>query len=238
MLTCLIIEDDFPAQRLLKRYVAQAPRLRLLGTYETAHSACEAILTLRPDLLLLDLALPGASGFDLLRQLPEAYRPKVIFTTAQDPLAQQVFDFNVVDFLKKPFSKDRFLQAIAKIPYVYQPLDSFFVKDSHQQRRVVPENILYIEGFDSYVKIHLQQGHFFTLFKRLKSFEKQFPDTHFLRVHRSYIVNLSAVDSVNKKEILLRSQLGDIFPIPIGENYQQVIQGWIRSYNRQVDPNR
>lgn len=230
MLTCLIIEDDFPAQRLLKRYVSDSHRLRLLGTYETAHSACEATLSLRPALLLLDIALPGASGFDLLRQLPESYRPKVIFTTDQDPLAQQVFDYNVVDFLKKPFSKERFLQAVAKIPFLNQPLDPFFIKDGHHQHRIIPEDILYIEGFDIYVKIHLHQGYYITVFRTLKSFETQFPVTHFLRVHRSHIINLSAIHTLTKKEVSLVSKSGILIKIPIGDTYQTVLQGWVKAH--------
>lgn len=235
MTTCLIIEDDFPAQRLLERYISQTPRLRLLGSYENAFSAQAAILESRPRLLFLDLALPGSSGFELLDELPAAFRPKVIFTTAQEPSAQQVFAYEVIDFLKKPFSYERFLKAVQKIPPAETELEPFLIRDvltreGHAYAKVIPQEILFIESLDKYVKIHLQQGSFLMAHRPLKSFEDQFPPTHFLRVHRSFIVNVSAIDKIHKKEIYLKDAQGQLTSIPIGESYQKAFESWLGLY--------
>ncbi|MGD8426323.1 MAG: LytTR family DNA-binding domain-containing protein [Balneolaceae bacterium] len=223
-LKCLVIEDELPAQRVLKKYIADVPYLDLVGTFKSPVEAMETLQSTPIDVLLLDINLPKISGLNFLRSLQNP--PRVIITTAYPNYAHEGFELNVVDYLLKPFSFDRFLKALSKIqttqangPDQKQKIENggrfVFVKVDKVLHKVSFDEILYIESDKDYVNIVKADGSLMLL-QTLKYWEDLLPDEHFSRVHKSFIVNISKIDKIAGNQI----QIGDRY-IPIGRSFKQ-----------------
>lgn len=225
-LKCLIIEDELPAQRVLKKYIEDVPYLELCGTFKSAMDALETIQSQDIDLLFLDINLPKISGLNFLRSLKQP--PKVIITTAYPDYAHEGFELDVVDYLLKPFSFERFIQSLSKLKSDVgkRASDSDDGKQSYEHRyafvkvdkvlhRVDFKDIKYIESDKDYVKI-VRSGENLMLLQTLKHWENMLPDREFARVHKSYIVNISRIDKIVGNQIKV-----DDATIPIGRHYKQ-----------------
>jgi len=225
-LKCLIIEDELPAQRVLKNYIADVPYLELCGTFKSAMDALESIQSQDIDLLFLDINLPKISGLNFLRSLKNP--PKVIITTAYPDYAHEGFELDVVDYLLKPFSFERFIQSLSKLKtetgiQASGTTDSkreyehryAFVKVDKTLHRVDFDDIKYIESDKDYVKIK-RDGENLMLLQTLKHWQNMLPDKNFARVHKSYIVNIARIDKIIGNQI----KIGDSV-IPIGRYYKQ-----------------
>ena len=225
-LKCLIIEDELPAQRVLKNYIADVPYLELCGTYTSAMEALESIQSQDIDLLFLDINLPKISGLNFLRSLNNP--PKVIITTAYTDYAHEGFELDVVDYLLKPFSFERFIQSLSKLKTETKkttPNEAgsgreyehryAFVKVDKTLHRVDFDDIMYIESDKDYVKI-VRDGENLILLQTLKHWQNMLPDKNFSRVHKSYIVNIARIDKIVGNQI----KIGDAV-IPIGRYYKQ-----------------
>jgi DNA-binding LytR/AlgR family response regulator len=242
MLRCLLVDDEPLALRLLTSYVERVPFLELVGT---CRSALEAITVLQQesvDVLFLDIQMPDLTGVEFVRTLrPEAL---VIFTTAYEAYALEGFNLNAVDYLVKPFAFDRFVQAAQKAQDRLQarrPVDAaptpappaapasaddfIFVKADYHTQRINLRDIRYLEGLKDYIKIYTGGKPVLTL-NSLKAFEDRLPSQDFVRVHRSYIVALSWIDSIRKNRIYL----GDAI-IPIGDSYADAFHKLIEERN-------
>lgn len=225
-LKCLIIEDELPAQRVLKNYIGDVPYLELAGTFKSAVDALETIQKGDIDLLFLDINLPKISGLNFLRSLKNP--PRVIVTTAYPDYAHEGFELDVVDYLLKPFSFERFIQALSKLKserkeeaqsqgparHNYQHQYAF-VKVDKTLHRVDFDDILYIESDKDYVKI-IRTGENLMLLQTLKFWLEMLPDENFIQVHKSFIVNISKIDKITGNQI----KIGDK-TIPIGRHYKQ-----------------
>lgn len=221
-LKCLIIEDELPAQRVLKNYISDVPSLELIGTYTSAVEALEKIRENDIDLLFLDINLPKLSGLNFLRSLSNP--PQVIITTAYPDYAPEGFELSVVDYLLKPFSFERFLQAVSKVESS-DPSESEVNKDRSQTftfikvdktlQKVDFEDILFIESDRDYVKIVMKNNSFMHL-QTLKHWEELLPDDTFVRVHKSFIINIQKAEKIVGNRI----EVGDEI-IPIGRHYKQ-----------------
>ncbi len=216
-MTILIIDDEPLARDLVKGYLAGEPGITLLGECENGFEALKMIQDLRPDLIFLDIQMPKINGFELLEVLDN--RPQVIFTTAFDEYAIRAFEMNAVDYLLKPFSKERLQQALARVrsnKTSSQGTESLDQLRSHLDREkgpvgrvvtrlgskitVIPvEKIWYIESADDYVMITSELGRHLKE-KTMKYFEENLPENDFIRIHRSYIINLSQIASVELYE--------------------------------------
>jgi DNA-binding LytR/AlgR family response regulator len=225
-LKCLIIEDELPAQRVLKKYIEDVPYLELCGTYKSAMDALETIQSQDIDLLFLDINLPKISGLNFLRSLKQP--PKVIITTAYPDYAHEGFELDVVDYLLKPFSFERFIQSLSKLKsdvgkrasYTAADKQNYehryaFVKVDKVLHRVDFKDIKYIESDKDYIKI-VRSGKNLMLLQTLKHWENMLPDREFARVHKSYIVNISRIDKIVGNQIKI-----DDATIPIGRHYKQ-----------------
>lgn len=225
-LKCLIIEDELPAQRVLKNYIADVPYLELGGTFKSAVDALETIQSGDIDLLFLDINLPKISGLNFLRSLKNP--PKVIVTTAYPDYAHEGFELDVVDYLLKPFSFERFIQALSKLKAEQPHQEAFteapskdyqheyaFVKVDKTLHRVDFADIRYIESDKDYVKIY-REGENLMLLQTLKHWLKMLPDRYFVQVHKSYIVNISKIDKIAGNQIKI-----DGATVPIGRHYKQ-----------------
>jgi two-component system LytT family response regulator len=215
-LKVLIIEDEELARNLLKSYLKNHPDIDVIGECENGFEGVQKINELKPGLVFLDIQMPKITGFEMLELLE--YKPEIIFTTAYDQYALKAFDFNAVDYLLKPFSKDRLLAAVAKVVErignnesntekfdrlgelaVEGYLDRIVVKDRHKINIIPCETIRYIESLDDYVMIYTKEGRHMKQ-KTMKYFETNMDPKNFIRIHRSYIVHVEFIAEIQQYE--------------------------------------
>lgn len=214
---CLIIEDEPLAAELLAGYISQIDLLELKGIYYKATDALRMLKAEEIDLIFLDLHLPGIKGFDFLSTL--IYSPKVIVTTAYPQYALQGYEFNVLDYLVKPISFSRLLKAINKIEIKEVSIQEvpLFLKEKRQKVQVVPKDIYYVESQRDYIKVHLQDR-VITTKMTLSSFEQMVSKAHFIRIHKSFMVNSTKILTFDHQHITLK-----MATLPIGRNYKVAV---------------
>lgn len=212
MIPVLIVDDEMHGRDILVEYLSGHPQLRIAGVCADGFEAMKAIRDLQPELLFLDVQMPRINGFELLELLESP--PAVIFTTAYDSFALRAFEANAIDYLLKPFSKERFDQALDKWlsqrSFRQQSVDMKSFEDDRVPERVVLKSghrihvipvsdIQCIEAADDYVKIHCAAGVF--LKKRtMARFAEQLEGPHFLRVHRSWLIAVSALQRISVRD--------------------------------------
>lgn len=240
MLKCIAIDDEPLALRQISAYIAKIPYLELAATFNNAIEAQQRLASERVDLIFVDINMPDLNGVDFVRALTD--RPMVVFTTAYSEYAIDGFKLDAVDYLLKPFSFADFSRAAAKANSLYElrqgrlpaqpdsdseatPKDREYisVKADYKVSLVRIADIVYIESEGEYVRMHLGDGSTITTLFRLKNMEAALPSEHFMRVHRSYIVNLRAIRSYVRGRIFL----SDTEYVPIGENYKEAFQNYI-----------
>lgn len=240
MLKCIAIDDEPLALRQISAYIAKIPYLELAATFNNAIEAQQRLASERVDLIFVDINMPDLNGVDFVRALTN--RPMVVFTTAYSEYAIDGFKLDAVDYLLKPFSFADFSRAAAKANSLYElrqgrlpaqpdsdseatPKDREYisVKADYKVSLVRIADIVYIESEGEYVRMHLCDGSTITTLFRLKNMEAALPSEQFMRVHRSYIVNLRAIRSYVRGRIFL----SDTEYVPIGENYKEAFQNYI-----------
>jgi two-component system LytT family response regulator len=213
-----VIDDEALARELVKKYLEGIPGVEVAGECENGFEALKMVQELRPDLLFLDIQMPKIDGFELLEVLDP--KPQIIFTTAFDQYAIRAFEMNAVDYLLKPFSRSRLEQALekarkrlAEAPARNMALDTLQqqVEDDRKilervitrlgsRITVVPvEKIWYLESADDYVMIHSELGNHLKE-KTMKYFEEHLPGDRFVRIHRSFIVNIACIAGIELYE--------------------------------------
>lgn len=216
---CIIVEDEPLAAKILSDYLQQTPSVKLEKTFRTAMDANEYLNTNEIDILFLDINLPKLKGFDFLKTLDR--RPVVIVTTAYHEYALQAFDLNVADYLLKPIRFERFLSAVNKAisrlekrGQSHASKDYLFVNEQHRKVKLSFDDILYIESQKEYVKIVTTKR---TIVTKMSTtdIEKMLPPTQFKRVHRSYIVSVSKIDSYTIESVEIAGK-----PIPVGRGFR------------------
>lgn len=219
-MTCLIIEDEAPAQRILQRYVADTPGLELAGIVNNALSGMEVLESTTIDLLFLDINLPKLTGIELLRTL--RHPPQVILTTAYPEYALEAYELNVVDYLLKPFTFARFLQAYRKcVP----PLantgarttalpDHFFVRADKVIHRVAINDLIYCQAEGDFVRLVLRQKQLLSG-ETLSHYETLLAPFDVVRIHRSFLLRLTALEKLEGNRV--HTERG---AIPIGRSHR------------------
>jgi DNA-binding LytR/AlgR family response regulator len=221
-MNCIALDDEPLALQLLAAYINDTPGLHALGFYTNPDDALQRLREGGIDVLFLDIQMPDITGLQFLRALAEP--PIVIFTTAYAEYALEGFNLDAADYLLKPFDYQRFAQAISKAQaYVAfkkgtPPPDApaathLMVKVEYSVVQIPFEQILYIEGFDDYIRIYTGQKPIMTLM-RLKNALTALPTDRFARVHRSYVVALDKIDKIRAQKITIADR-----EIPIGESY-------------------
>ncbi|GAB4395239.1 MAG: LytTR family DNA-binding domain-containing protein [Microscillaceae bacterium] len=248
-LNCLAIDDEPLALKLIKKYVEKIPYLQLKHSFESAYEANFILKTEPIDLIFLDINMPDLSGIQFVRHL--AHSPLVIFTTAYEKYAVEGYELNAIDYLLKPYSFERFLKASdkalnfhllsGKTPNLVwnegaaagqtDPLPScLFINADHKIVRIDFEDILYIQSFKDYVKIHCQsQKYPYLSLQTMHAVESLLPKNHFMRVHRSYIVSLEKIKAIERRHLEIAGN-----NIPISETYLPNFQNWL-SKKRTLD---
>jgi two-component system, LytTR family, response regulator len=231
-LTCVIVDDEPLARNLLTEYVRKIPYLQLVEVCANPLAALEVLRRQPVDLLFLDIQMPEITGLTLLKVLQQ--KPLVVLTTAYSEYALESYELDVVDYLLKPITFDRFLRAVEKAsqrkttgapapePAGREPAAPYiFVKDGTKLVKIRLSDILYVEGLKDYVAIHTRQQKIVTL-QRLKNLETQLPADQFIRIHHSYIVGLEGIDAVHKDKV----QVGKVF-LPISDTYRKPFKDFI-----------
>lgn len=225
MITCIAIDDEPLALELIEIYAKQTPSLQLLGTFTSAFEAIAFLGRNKVDLIISDIDMPDISGIQMVKSMQ--HKPLIIFATAYKEFAYTGFELDVLDFLLKPIDLSRFQRAINKAEQVLtqsqtvsqpvltsQSLDYIFVKTDYKIVKVTVNEILYFEGYKDYVKIHCQNSPAVLSLISLKNIEEKMPSDKFARVHRSFIVAIDKIESIEKKRIKIGKSL-----IPISDSY-------------------
>lgn len=214
---CIIVDDEPLAVSLLGNYVEKIPFLELVFFSENPIEALEYIQKNKVDLVFLDIQMPELTGINFMKIVGD--KIKYILTTAYSEYALDGYEHNVIDYLLKPISFDRFTKSIQKAQDRFSlneaaEIKYFFVKSSGQQHRINFDEILYVESLKDYadIKTHTQE---YIVLDTLKSLENQLPE-NFVRVHKSFIINLNCIKSYDSKKIVLDNKQ----EIPIGESYK------------------
>ena len=221
VINCIIIEDEPLAMEKLVGFVEQVPFLKLLQTFENGIEAMGFVKTNPVDLIFLDVQMPKFTGIHFLETLTE--RPQVIIVSAYDQYALKSYEFSVTDYLLKPYSFNRFVQAIDKVmeknklkaqPPAFVHNDIIFVKTEYRIEKINLSDILYIQGMKDYQMIVTINDKTMTL-QSFKEMENVLPSPAFVRVHKSFIVSLDKIESIERNRIKIADQL-----LPISDTYK------------------
>ena len=222
MIRAIAIDDEPPALRILERFCTGMDGLTLERTFTRPAEAMEYLRTEKVDLLFLDIQMPSISGLEFYKSAPG--EPMVIFTTGYSEYAVEGFNLQAIDYLLKPFTRERFEQAVSKAMATHsfrlqKTTDGpqyISIRADYSTHRIALTDIRYIEGLDDYLKIHLDNGKPIVARMTMKSMVESLPQTSFMRVHRSYIIPLARITMVRNKTI----HIGDA-QIPIGGSYEE-----------------
>lgn len=226
-LNCIITDDEPIAVDILQDYVRMVPYLNLVATCKNAMETFAALRTKEIDLLFIDIQMPEITGVDLVRALKN--RPAIVFTTAYPSYALEGFELDAIDYLLKPIPIDRFLRAVDKVVSRYENAHKaitraaanekqyFFIKHNQELVKVYFDSILYIESMENYVKIHCEENTI-VFFSTMKNIEDILAPYNFLRIHRSFIVNLDKVSSVGDNVFSIRDKR-----LMVGKSYKKLI---------------
>ncbi|WP_411896161.1 LytR/AlgR family response regulator transcription factor [Winogradskyella sp. A2] len=214
-MNCIIIEDQLPAQRLLKKYIADTGSLTLVATFTDSLEAIETLNSKQIDLIFLDIHLPKISGMDFLKTLSNP--PSIILTTAFQDYALESYEYNVVDYLLKPFSFQRFIKAISKVnnASVNKSTNELYIKSGHEHIRIIPKEIIYIMADSDYTEIHFNNKKVISA-EPLRHWENQLSNTMFYRIHKSFIINTNKIIKISGNEVFLQNNV----IVPIGRTFK------------------
>lgn len=222
-MTCIIIEDQPPAQRILKKYIEDIGTLQLKATFSNAIQAMEFLKKEEIDLMFLDIHLPKISGIDFLKMVPNP--PDVILTTAFSEYALESYEFNVVDYLLKPFSFQRFVKAVSKVPIKnnsasndnnVNPKKEIFIKSGYEHIKIIIDDIFYIKSDADYTEIFLPNKKYLSS-EPLRYWLEKLDNNQFMRIHKSYIINISKIEKVVSNQVFLNDEIA----IPIGRAFKE-----------------
>ncbi|MFI3277922.1 MAG: LytTR family DNA-binding domain-containing protein [Rikenellaceae bacterium] len=228
MISCIVIDDEPLALQQIEQYVEDTPSLELLGSFNSATRALSFLRENRVDLLFVDINMPRVSGLEFVEALP--YEVKVIFVTAHREFALEGFSLDAADYLLKPLSYAAFLKSVEKVHtrYFNRPIieqssrDYAFFRSANRTIRVDFNDILYIESKREYMDIVLKSDETVTVHGSLKSILDKLPQSRFLKVHRSFIVNLEEVKILERNSIIFGKQY-----IPVNEQAREIILKFI-----------
>jgi len=232
MIRCIAIDDEPLALKQLSNYIEKTPILELMGNFESAILALSFLEENEIDLMFVDINMPDLSGIDFVKSLVNA--PKVIFTTAYSEFALEGFKVDAIDYILKPISYPDFLKASSKAKSWFdtqssrkknenEKNDFLFVKSEYKLLRVKFSNIKYIESMREYIRIHLLEGKSIMSLTRMKNIESSLPKDMFMRIHRSYIVNLDQIKAIERNRILFDREKS----IPVSEQYLENFKKYI-----------
>lgn len=232
-LRCCVIDDEPLAKDLIASYVEKTPFMELVGKFSSAQEAVKTILEEKIDVVFLDIQMPQLNGLEFARIIPPSCR--IVFTTAYDSYALEGYKVNALDYLVKPVSYEEFAGAAnralewtemyRKAGECVRDNDFIIVKSEYKQIQIPVKDIIFIEGLKDYVKIYIEgeTGPIMSLMS-MKTLESCLPESEFMRVHRSYIVNKSKIRLIERNRIVFGKHY-----IPVSDSYKQNFTDWVSS---------
>ena len=223
-LSCIIIDDEPLARQGLKEYIQDVDFLQLAGEFDNPMKAIDLLMQQKIDLIFLDIQMPKITGIDFLKNLPNP--PLVIFTTAFPEYAIEGYELNVLDYLLKPISFERFFKAVAKAQAslnlrskqeISQTGAYFFIKSNQKIEKILIEDILYIEALSNYVILHTKTKKHI-VYMSFKGIESQLPQNLFLKIHKSFMVAVNAIQTIDNDEMILADHV-----LPISKSYRSAV---------------
>ena len=235
-LRALIVDDEPTAREILKTHLRAIPFVKVLDAFKNATEALDYLKSNAVDLIFLDINMPGVNGLSFAKLIQKEV--KLIFTTAHREYAVEGFELEAIDYLLKPISFDRLLQAVykcstskAETPQKTQPIqtdfttnDFVFVRADRKMIKIDFDQLIYVESLSDYIKIHTQAETFVTR-ETISNFESKLPPTEFLRIHRSFIVAASAIKAYTAEHIELHDQT-----LPISRSYRDGVVKFLAKY--------
>ena len=236
MIRCIIIDDEPLALKQMENYIQKIPYLELVAACQSAIDAKEVLEKNKIDAIFCDINLPELNGLDFIKSLENP--PMVVFTTAYSEYAVEGFQLNAVDYLLKPFGCEEMKRAAEKLKKRQEAIrslqevsqidedDAIFLKTEYKIVRINISDIRYVEAMSEYLRIHLvdYQRSIIVLLS-MKKMEERLPSRSFMRVHRSYIINLKMIQEISKNRIML----GENVEVPIGDSYREQFNAYINS---------
>lgn len=231
MINCIAIDDEPLALKQITSYIEKTPFLNLVGSFESAMEALSFLNINTVDLMFVDIQMPDLSGMDLVKSLEN--RPELIFTTAFSEYAVEGFKVDALDYILKPLDYPSFLKAANKAQAHFDLLKStpeklnanaehLFLKSEYKIVRIEIGKILYIESMREYIRIHLENAKPVMSLLSMKNIEQKLPSDRFMRVHRSYIVNLEKMTTIERNRIIFDKKF-----IPVSDQYKDAFQKYI-----------
>ena len=223
-LRCIIVDDEPVARNGLAEDIRAIDFMEVTGIAESALKAMELLTRQVVDLVFLDIEMPKLNGFDLLRNLQQP--PMVILTTAYNHYAPESYELGVIDYLLKPISLDRLLKACHKARDFHflrtdqsnkDVNDYFFVKCNGRHEKIILADLLFIEAADNYVQIHTKERKLL-VYHTLKNMEQHLPNSHFIKVHKSFIVAFDKIDTLEGNQLLIGQHI-----IPVSRNFKYAV---------------
>lgn len=226
MIRCIIIEDQPPAQRVLKKFIDDMANMELKATFADALQAMDYLKTEPIDLIFLDIHLPKISGIDFLKAL--VHKPHIILTTAFSEYALESYEYDVIDYLLKPFSFERFVQAVSKVPPKPDASvmtgqaqntsipETLFIKSGYEHIKIDVADIRYIQSDADYTEIFTSKKKYLSQ-EPLRFWEGYLDSKKFIRIHKSYIINTSKIVKIIGNQVYLADQT----TLPIGRAYKE-----------------
>lgn len=233
MINCLLIDDEPLALQLLEDFVKKIPYLKLAGKFEEPLQALPLIESQQIDLLFLDIKMPDITGIEFFKSL--THKPEVIFTTAYSEFAIDGFELKAMDYLLKPVSFEKFITAANRVKEYLdfknnrevKSREYFFINVSHKLYKIFYDDILYLEGYKDYTKVHLGSASSpLLILHNLKYFEDLLNQNEFIRIHRSYIVSIRKVNTVSRKSVTIQANT-----LPVSDNYRDKFFAVIEQYS-------
>jgi DNA-binding LytR/AlgR family response regulator len=232
MISCIAIDDEPLALRQISDFIRKTPFLLLAGECKNAFEAIDILNKDAIDLMFVDINMPGLSGMDFIKSLSN--RPEVIFTTAYSEYAVEGFKVDALDYLLKPIGYNAFLKAANKAKSFFETQQKaggtdgesenyLFVKSEYKIVRINLKDIKYIEGMREYVRIYIENARPVMSLMSMKSLEENLPSQKFMRVHRSFIVNLAKITTIERSRIIFDKEVY----IPVSDQYKEKFQEYI-----------
>ena len=227
---CVVIDDEPPAIAVIDNYIKRMSEVQMAAAFNNAMEAKKYIEQNQPEIIISDIKMPGKSGIDLVEGL--AYQPSVIFASAYDQYAINGYELGVIDFLRKPFSFQRFSSAIYKVIHPKVPLlppmqkkDPFiFLKADRIIHRVMLSQIFYFQAFGNYCKVFFMDGSVRVYNSKISTVEELVKPHGFLRVHKSFVIATAHIQSISSQTIVINHT-----SLPIGESYKKIIGNYFKS---------
>lgn len=220
MIEAIAIDDELPALEIIKLFSEKSGLISLQKTFNKPTDGLKYVNKFPVDLLFLDINMPSLSGIDLAKELKQ--ETKLIFTTAYSEFAVEGFNLNAVDYLLKPFTFERFMQAVNKAnqqlntPAIGNNSAAIYIRADYKLIRINLEDILFLEGLDDYLKIHLENAKPIVARMTIKNILERLPSPQFLRVHRSFVVNMNKIAGFKSKTIYIAND-----EIPVGNSFEE-----------------